>query len=251
MIPIVADISGVIEEFTILKYEVKSLSSFILDRVSADFMDKWENQIVDNLHSTRNEYRKGIFQEETGDDSVVIGLTPRQSRLSMMIEDGSSQFDEKMGFSKSDKKKLGKNGQWYITVPFRYATSEALGESMSFSSKLPSPIQQMVKSQETPLNLSEIKSGAPEYADIGKNVTSGYQHKFNIYEGLHRVEIGSGSTEKRGAYMNFRRVSENSDPASWIHPGFEAKHLMEAAVDNMDISTLVDMVVDEFLSERQ
>ena len=48
--------------------------------------------------------------------------------------------------------------------------------------------------------------------------------------------------------MNFRRVSENSDPGAWIHPGFEAKHLMEAAIDEMDVDNIVDQTVDEFLS---
>ena len=251
MIPIISDISDIVDEFTLSESEVKSLSNYILNVVSADFMDKWEQQIGDNLHSTRGEYMKGIFQESNSEENTVtIGLTPRQSPMSLMIEDGAPQFDEKTGFAKSNKIKTGKDGKWYITIPFRYATPEALGESMSFASQLPQPIMNIVKSQDKPLNLSEIQQGAPAYADIGRNVTSGYEHKFNIYEGLHRVEIGSGQNEKRGAYMNFRRVSQNSDPASWIHPGFEAKHLMEAAVEDMDVENIVDQAVDRFLSYR-
>ena len=65
---------------------------------------------------------------------------------------------------------------------------------------------------------------------MGENKTSGYKHKFNIYEGLQREQIGSG-TENRGGYFSFRRASENSDPDSWAHPGFTALKLMETASD--------------------
>lgn len=244
--PISIDISDLASEFVMSEEEVKSLSRYILARVADEYTREWERQIDQNLHSTRAEYKKGIFSEQPDDYSIIIGLTPRQSRLSMMLEEGASSFDIKEGMAKSSKKHMKKDGGWYLTVPFKFATSEAIGES-GFSNKMPKPIEKLVKVSKEPLKLDQIPS---EFRAIGENKTSGYNHKFNIYEGLQRKEIGSGQNEKRGGYMSFRRISDKSDQGSWQHPGFESLHLMEKASQEIDIGKLVDFAVDEFLSER-
>lgn len=244
--PISIDISEVAQEFVMSNEEIDSLSRFILANVADKYVREWEKLIDDNLHATRNEYKKGIFQEQPDDYSVIIGLTPRQSPIAMMIEDGASSFDEKEGFSKSDKKKISQKGKWYLTIPFRFATAEAIGESAIFANKMPLPIQRLVKVMKSPLKFEDLPPG---FNQIGQNKTSEYKHKFNIYEGLQRIETGSGK-EKRGSYMTFRRVGENSDKDAWIHPGFEALNLMEKAVEQVDIGQLVDFAVDQFLSER-
>lgn len=251
MIPINIDISETVNEFVLSEDEVKSLSAYLLDRVATEFTMRWEEQIDQNLKSTRGEYKKGIFQEQNTDDgSITIGLTPRQSPMALKIEDGSDPYDMKEGFANSDKRKPSyrKNGTtgWYLTIPFRFATAEAIGESSVFSGNLPKPIQNIVKVAVEPLKFSQIPT---QFQAMGQNMISGYKHKFNIYEGLQRVETGSG-TEKRGAYMNFRRVSDLSDAAAWIHPGFEAKRLMEAAIQQTDFPAVVDDAINEFLNNR-
>ena len=252
MIPIYVDLSDVITQMPMSESDIKGLSAYVLDRVATDFVQKWEELVDNNLKSTRSEYKKGIFQEQnTDDETVVVGLTARQSLLSLMLEEGSEPLDEKQGFAQSDKRKINKKGQWYITIPFRFATAEALGESSIFSGQLPKPIQNLVKSQTSPLTLSDINSVSGNYGELGKNMLSGYKHKFNIYEGLQRDEIGSGSNEIRGGYVNFRRVSENSDPASWIHPGFEARKFMDQALEEMDVPSVVDHAIDEYLDSIQ
>lgn len=243
--PVIIDISEVIDEFSLSEQEIKSLSSFILTNVVDNYTKKWDALVDQNLYSTRGEYKKGMFVEYT-DDSVITGLTPRQSQLSLMIEEGSGSFDEKEGFSKSDKKKLNKDGKWYLTVPFRWATSEALGESMTFSNKMPKPIEKLVKVAKSPLKFEDLP---PSFQKKGVNKTSGYNHQFTIYEGLHRVESGSGK-EKRGVYMSFRRAGENSDPESWMHPGFEAHKLMEKAFSEVNIGEVVDFSFNEFMKGR-
>lgn len=243
--PITIDISEVASEFYMNDGEVKDLSRYILSKVADEYMRNWENLIDQNLKSTRNEYKRGIFSEQVDDYNILIGLTPRQSSLSMMLEDGASAFDIKQGFSNSDKRKEGKNG-WYLTVPFKWATSEAIGES--FSNKMPKPIEQLVKISKEPLKLSDLPGN---YRVMGTNKTSGYNHKFNIFEGLKRTEIGSGETEKRGGYMSFRRVSEKSDKGSWQHPGFQALDLMGKAMEDLDIGKVVDMSVQEFLDTNR
>lgn len=245
--PVVIDLSEVATEFVLSDEEIASLSRLLLATIADDYVRKWEKLIDNSLHSTRAEYKRGIFTEQPDDYNIIIGLTPRQSQLALMLEDGATSFDIKEGFSKSDKKHEKKDGGWYLTVPFRWATSDALGESFGFSNKMPKPIEKIVKTTKEPLKLGDLPSG---FKELGQNKASGYKHKFTIFEGLNRQEIGSGDNEKRGGYMSFRRVSDKSDEGSWIHPGFEALGLMEKAAAEIDIGTLVDFTVDEFLSER-
>lgn len=252
MVPVIIELDDTISEFMLSPSEAKSLSDFVLDTVVTEFSDLWMDTIDEELKSTRKEYKAGIFQDNPDDDTIIIGLTPRQSQLAMMLEEGANPFDMKEGFSKSSKKHIKKDGGWYMNIPFRWATSEAVAESASFANKMPKPIEALVKklpAGET-LSISAIEKQAGKFAGTGQNPTTGYKHKFNIYEGLGRQEIGSGANEKRGGYMTFRRVSDKSDPLSWFHSGFEAKHLMQKALDKMDISAVVDKAVDDYLSSR-
>lgn len=244
--PISIDIRSVADEFHLSNEEIKQLSSFVLDSLADEFMRHWENAIDKTLKSTRNEYKKGMFVDYGQDGEVSIGLTARQSGLAMKLEDGAPPFDMKEGFARSDKKRQGVNG-WYMYIPFRWATAEALGESMIFSNKMPKPIQDLVKSQREALKISQIPR---EFRGIGVNKTSGYVHKNNIYEALKRYESGSGAIEKRGQYMTFRTASENGDPGSWVHPGFKALRLMDSAFSSFPIDDIVDKAVDDFLVNR-
>lgn len=249
MLPINIDISDIADQEELSQSEIDDLSRYIVNSIATEFCMLWDDQIDQNLNSTREEYRKGIFQEEGEGNSITLGLTARQSQMSMMIEEGASSFDEKEGFEKSEKRTTKKDGKgWYLTIPFRFATSEAVAESGAFANKLPKPIENLVKQSTSPLRESQLPG---KFKGLGSNATSGYKHKFNIYEGLQRIEGGSGKNEKRGLYMNFRRVSDTSDPAAWIHPGFDARNLMDKALDELDVSSVVDHALDEFLSNRQ
>lgn len=48
-----------------------------------------------------------------------------------------------------------------------------------------------------------------------------YKHKAPIYEGLVRMEKIYQSPQSQSQYMTWRRVSPESDPYSWWHPGFQ------------------------------
>lgn len=243
--PITIDISDIIQANQLAQDEIDSLRRFILDRITDEYMMKWNDLINNNLHQTRSEYKKAMFVEYPDDNSVVIGLTPRESQLAMMIEDGYPSFDEKIGFKNSDKAKNKGTDKWYLTIPFRWATSEAVAESAIFSNKLPKPIQQLVKVATKPITEGDIPV---EFRGKGSNPTSGYVHKYNVFHGLKRIESGSTEREKRGQYMSFRRVSNNSDPKSFIHPGFTPKRFMEQALNDMDLSNVVDISLKMFLN---
>ena len=243
--PIYIDLSGTINEFLLSTEETKALSRYVLDSIGDEYMRVWERNIDLSLHKTKSEYRQAIFSDKPDDYSIIFGMTPRQSKLGMMLEDGASDFDIKEGFKKSSKKKTKSNGGWYITVPFRHATSEAVAESAIFSSKMPERIEQLVKTNTSPLRLSQLPK---EFQEL-KVSRMGYTHKAAIYEGLHRRNIGTGN-EKRSGYYTFRRVSDVSEDNSWMHPGFKPLKLMEKAVSETRFDYVTDKAIDEFLTKK-
>lgn len=244
--PILIDLSGVIEDFILTEDETKSLSRYVLANISDEYMRYWEKNIDTNLRSTRSEYKQGVFTEQPDNFSIIFGMTPRQSKLGMMLEEGASAYDIKEGMASSQKKKPKKGGGWYITVPFRHATSEALAESMTFSGKMPKEIEKLVKVTEKPLNLADLP---PQYQER-KTSWVGYKHKAAIYEGLHRRDISATDKEKRGGYYTFRRISDKSEENSWAHPGFEPLKLMEKSLSELPIDQVVDRSVDKFLQMK-
>jgi len=244
--PILIDLSGVIDEFILTEQETKDLSRYVLSNISDEYMRHWENNIDNSLKSTRSEYKRAIFTDQPDDYSMVFGMTPTKSKLGMMLEEGASDFDIKEGFKKSSKKKQKKDGGWYLTVPFRHATSEAVAESAIFSSKMPKEIEKLVKTIDRPLKLTDLPEGYRE-----RRVSrAGYSHKAAIYEGLHRRDISSSEKENRGGYFTFRRVSDKSESNSWKHPGFEPLNLMEKSLIDTPIDRIVDRSIDQFLTTK-
>ena len=246
--PVVIDLSGVIDEFFLDENEVKSMSRYVLSNISDEYMRVWERNIDGSLHSTRSEYRRAIFTEQPDDFSMVFGMTPTKSKLAMMLEEGASQWDIKDGFANSDKKHTKKDGSgWYLTVPFRWATSEAVAESMVFSNQMPKDIEKLVKTTARPLKLSDLPSNYI-IDHINQRSSVGYAHKSSIYEGLRRTDISSTVNENRGGYFTFRRVSDKSEANSWQHPGFEPLKLMERSLSELRFDYIVDMSIDKFLT---
>ena len=240
------DLSGTIEEFSLSDEEIGSLSRYVLDCVSGEYTRNWEKNIDDSLHSTRQSYKNAIYVEQPDDYSLILGMSPQKDKLGLMLEEGATSFDIKAGLEKSAKKHMKKDGGWYITIPFRWATAEAIGESSIFANKMPAAIYQLVKTSSRPLSVGELPKGF----DIIKTNSVGYEHKSSIYAGIGKTDISSTTKEKRGGYWSFRRVSDNSDPNSWIHPGFPPLKLMEKTLNELQFDAIVDRAIDDFLSKK-
>jgi len=48
------------------------------------------------------------------------------------------------------------------------------------------------------------------------------------------IATGGPRATRKPGYVSFRMVSKNSDPNSWIHPGFRRHDIMERAVENYE-----------------
>lgn len=253
MLPIRIDLDEVVGEFSLSGEETNLLGAAIIDRVIEEYYQRWRDLVGKELRQSRAEYLKAMYVERTSPLEVVFGLSARESELALMVEEGASPFDEKPGFERSSKAKQKKNGMgWYLTVPFRHATSEAIAESGVFNSILPADVYNLAKNSQTPLKrqqlpLNQQTPGVRKAIDIPGLKVPEYTHKSAKYEGLVRVEASSSEKEKRGQYMTFRRVSDKSDSNSWFNGGIKGKKLMDRAIELSNISTVADMAIDETL----
>jgi hypothetical protein len=252
MIPINIDLTDVVKEFALSKEQSADLGKSIIDSIAYEYMYNWENLVNEKLKKTRKDYKRAMYMDRVSETEVVFGLSNNSDNpLPMMVEDGVSPFDMKTGFGESDKRKITENG-WYLTIPFRHATSDAVAESTLFASTMPREVYNIAKGATAPLKISDLPEqyrvkGVRQEIRTEDKIWGEYKHKTAQYEGLVRVETSSGNEKKRGGYFTFRRVSNNSDPNSWIHPGFHALHLMDDAVNISRIPAVADQAIDSFL----
>jgi hypothetical protein len=72
-----------------------------------------------------------------------------------------------------------------------------------------------------------------------------YKIKSSIYQGLQKQK---SNVTGQSQYVSFRRVSENSPAASWIHSGFQAKNFADKALEGLKIEFILGRVIDNFLN---
>ena len=204
----------------IVKPAVSSAIQLAITSSLAVIKDKWQQEAQHKLNSTRPLYLMGLDFNSIVypyDGEQFSGAVILRGELPNMIESGFNPFDMKLGFSKSPKRKITKNKNgssgWYLTIPMRHGTPN----SFLYSNPMPKDIYSEAKKLKNKQSLSV--SGGQETS------WNGYTHKTNKYDGLTRIiksytNPDTNKTTKQSYYMTFRRVSNNSDPLSWHHPGY-------------------------------
>lgn len=255
MIPLHIDIGGIVDEFALTASQAEDLGSAIIDRITAEYTTKWEGLVNAGLKGTRNLYKKAMFVNRISPMEVEFGLNEGEHGLALALEEGKAPWDEKGYFQNSKKAKRKPNGGWYLTVPFHYATPDAVAESILFQGVLPREIYDIAKGNSgKPVSYGQLPD---QYSQLGKRaeinyggiIIPEYVHKAPTFQGLVRIEASATEKEKRGGYFTFRRVSDRSDPISWIHPGFDAKLFMDKAIEQAQVAEVADMAIDKFLSQ--
>lgn len=251
-LPIRIDLSDVVQEFTLNQDESNLLATAIIDSVVQEYSMKWQDLVNKELKSSRPEYLKAMYIERPSGTEAVFGLSARESKLALSIEEGRGPWDEKPFLLDSPKAKRTKDGRPFLTVPFRHATPQAIAEAGIFSSIMPQDVYQLAKNSSMPLKRSQLPEsqqipGVRKEINIPGLKVPEYIHKAAKYEGLVRVEASSSENENRGQYMTFRRVSDKSDPNSWFNGGIIAKRLMDKALEIAQIDRVADMAIDETL----
>lgn len=251
--PIKIDISDFIRQWKLTTEEASMFAYSVLDEIGVRFADQLRNQAGRELKQTRQEYQRSIYIEKPDDLSIVIGLS---GWLANAVEKGIGPFDLKEGFRNSSKVKLKPAGGWYMTIPFRHGISSTIGDSSIFANIMPGKVYEIAKqkladrkSQLTIRDLPpefQIRNVRPEVynRDTGQRFGA-YQHKNNIYEGMKNLGAPGHSQ-----YVTFRRVSDMSDPMSWIHTGITAHNLFEKTLNDFPIADIISQVKEDFLENR-
>jgi len=258
MIPILIDTRALSEEFSLQKSDVDALLTSVVKDLTSAAYEGWllETKV---LGQSRQQYQRGLIVVSEGRFTgavVLLGALPN------MIESGASAFDMKVGFSKGKKVKQGKNGGWYMTIPFRLATPGAAGFSEICSGSIPASVYAVVKKQPTTVTSQGVTrtqglkfdqipkeyqttKTRPEVT-IGEKKFDAYKNKTSNFQGVTKITTSTGG----GQVMGFRRVSLNSDPMSWIHSGITARNLADKVEAKLDIEKRIDISIDNFLAAK-
>lgn len=255
------DIEDLIAEFSLPSNVADLVVANAVDAVTMEIFRNWRLEASNGLTSTRNDYINGLQIINNNLFSKTIRLN---GNFNNMIEKGFAPFDMKIGFKNSPKIKYtfktDKNGNvktsWYLTIPFRLGVPTTIGDNSAFSGIMPDIIHDIVKKRMSGQGLRkkdiphpfEIPKSRAAIVIPSKNINiPEYKHKSSIYEGLQKTTAAYGKVTQN-TYMTFRRVSENSDPNSWINRGRAASNFLQKAISATDIDTVSENAVDETLN---
>jgi hypothetical protein len=253
MLQLRIDANDFIEQSSLSQEDISGFHALLLDRLAEGFKENWINQVNENLHSTRNEYMRGMYSDRPDDNTVVMGVIATKSQLAVDLELGKNAFDEKIGFAMSPKRTVKANGKgFYITIPFRHAVPTAIGESPAFADVMPVSVYKIAKAATRPVSLKQLPAdqqvkGVREGFNSGGRSFRAYQHKTAQFEGLTKV---LDKDENRAGYMTFRRVSDLTDRNAFIHPGFLPRNFLGKALDKTDVTAIIRRSKIEFFNNR-
>jgi len=119
-------------------------------------------------------------------------------------------------------------GQPYVDVPFRHGTEQGSTRLQGMPRDVHNAMQSAVRgAQAAGLDRARLNQVTPGRAFTrnlrlgGQKVPTQVQHKRGIYDDMIRTAVSGGG----GQYRTIRRISANSAPTSWWHPGFKGVKL--------------------------
>jgi hypothetical protein len=257
MVPITLDISETIQEFSMNQEQAQGLASFLIESIATEYMDAWEKTVDSELTQTQDVYKSAMKVEYPDYKSCVFILEGKGDRkMALMLEMGVSPFDMKDGFSRSSKRKKSKTrpGGWFLHVPFRLATAQALATSNIFSGQMPKPIENLAKNLpgKSQLKIADIPEefqikGMRKEIVTKDTIFPAYVHKSTMYEGIQH-----SPKQNHGQYVKFRTVANTEgQEMAWVHPGFKEYNLMGKAMEKIKLPILFSRSIDQYLQGTQ
>jgi len=208
---------------------VREATDAVMVRAAPFAVDALSRVADAKLHDTAGAYKEGLrdaVQVSGGALKIeLIGLTKD-------LEIGYPARDLKLEMLNSSSAKQGKSGK-YVDVPFKHVMSRGPKQSHGVTAAVKSKVQTVVRAERSQARLEGREQRSPLRVTGsmpgGTNVQQRYgkrgkaepwltmvSHKTSIFSNMIRTKVG-----KSGKYSTIRRISENSDPQSWWHPGFK------------------------------
>lgn len=178
-----------------------------LEQLKTSLEHEVDKQVIeDNYVKGLAHKLKETFGSAVNSNGNYIGITYR------ILQDASNNsigfYDLKTAFARSPKAKTSKSGGWYLVIPIknkakqlRSAYGSNLWNTISHTEFGTTSGQQanIARFQKILMN-SDMNNSPLAYQWKSANVT--------------RVQMGNSAT--RGQYINFRTVSDKSNPNSWL-----------------------------------
>ena len=215
--------------------DIEERKKEVVKRLSRAFYEEIEAEASKSLNTLRDEYLDAVIIEEEL-DSISVSLD-ESNELVHKIEEGSAAYDLKEGFRNSPNTKEGEEG-WYLDIPFKMATNPSRAIPKGYSGAMPYSVYKTAK-EKGEVTVKDLKSPFDKTSTRAaftsretQQTFPEYKHKSPIFEGIKKYQDEKRKNSSK--YVKFRRVSENSDPASWIHQGFAALGIFDLAVQRTE-----------------
>lgn len=262
---IIVDTASILEEYrSLTERDINVMLDNIAKGLANRFAEELINKAESELKRTRQRYIDNVRVIDTGKLEGTVVLDYSKDKLIKMIEEGASAFDMKEGFLASPKAKIGKNGGKYITIPYRQATPGAIAENNAFAFRMSYKAYKIAKAKpltiqvsggglrsagiaysELPAALQELQKRPAIVSPSGVKMYNEYVHRSPINQGITKYQ---DSVTGQNTYRSFRRVSENSDPEAFIHPGIQAHNLINKALSGFGTESNISELLDNELS---
>ncbi|AGY46957.1 hypothetical protein CampHawk_79 [Bacillus phage CampHawk] len=186
---------------------VEDIGANVLYQMANDVKDLWVKEATNTLKTTAGTYVSSINMEFTMGATLKAEIYLEGS-WAKKLELGFQPYDMKPVFARSDKRKTSKDGGWYMDIPFKHTTPAATGRT-----GMPMPSSVYRKARNLPLG-GRLPSNMGNFGGMQKQKES--------------------PTSSRSSYMTWRRVSNNSSPDAFKHPGFSGAKVLDRVSGKID-----------------
>ena len=216
-----------------------------LEQLKISLEHEVDKQVIENnyVKGLANELKK-TFGSAVNSNGNYIGITYR------ILQDASNNsigfYDLKTAFARSPKAKTSKSGGWYLVIPIK---NKAKQLRSAYGSNLWNTISH-----------TEFGTTSGQDANIARfqkilmnsdmsNSPLAYQWKS---ANVTRVQMGNSAT--RGQYINFRTVSDKSNPNSFLVSRSSMEEAIQQGTDNEQdaekvakiVSSAVQKAIEEY-----
>lgn len=229
-----------------------------IGNVAHGAQNEWIRLAQNRLVSARVDYINGLRQAESFTTKVVGNLTTFElklvGRMPNNFEFGMPSFDMKSvrpGWLGGKRSKEGKDGSRYVIIPFRHSLTSAAAIQYTGKAKR-ADLRTHLKATVREFGLDKMVRAATGQVVPGpvkrvpnKPDVHPYLRGLTRYQTPTAGRTPSGLQKGSSQMFTFRVMSENSDPASWIHPGIRAANLMKEV--EVWIDSELDNIIDTML----
>ena len=210
-----------------------------LEQLKVSLEHEVDKQVIeDNYVKGLAHKLKETFGSAVNSNGNYIGITYR------ILQDASNNsigfYDLKTAFARSPKAKTSKSGGWYLVIPIK---NKAKQLRSAYGSNLWNTISH-----------TEFGTTSGQQANIARfqkilmnsdmnNTPLAYQWKS---ANVTRVQMGNSAT--RGQYINFRTVSDKSDPNSFLNSRSSMNKSIIEGTDTIEDAQKVAKIVSSAIA---